>query len=75
MIALCSLRQIPSLVILEALLFGVPVAAYPAPGPLDLIENGYNGWVSEDLNHAINEALSLQRGSRGKTALLNLSLS
>lgn len=56
------------LVILEALASGVPVAAYPAPGPLDLIENGHNGWVSEDLNHAINEALKVNREACRKFA-------
>ena len=36
------------LVILEALASGVPVAAYPAPGPLDLIENGHNGYLTSN---------------------------
>jgi glycogen synthase len=31
------------LVLLEALAFGVPVAAYPVTGPIDIIENGTNG--------------------------------
>ncbi len=56
------------LVILEALASGVPVAAYPAPGPVDLIENGHNGWVSEDLNQAINEALKVDREACRKFA-------
>ena len=56
------------LVILEALASGVPVAAYPALGPVDLIENGLNKWVSEDLNQAINEALRVDRHACRKFA-------
>ncbi|MEJ2322671.1 MAG: glycosyltransferase, partial [Gammaproteobacteria bacterium] len=37
------------LVILEALACGVPVAAYPVQGPVEIIENGSSGFVSEDL--------------------------
>lgn len=49
------------LVILESLASGVPVAGYPAPGPIDLIENGYNGWISDNLTESIYKALKANR--------------
>lgn len=56
-----SLTDTFGLVILEAMASGVPVAALPAPGPIDLIENGVNGWLSEDLGEAIAQALGVNR--------------
>lgn len=49
------------LVILEAMACGVPVAAYPVMGPVDVIEHGTTGWLSEDLGEAAIHALSLNR--------------
>jgi len=58
------------LVIIEALACGVPVAAYPVPGPLDIIGEdgrGVNGGsrrigaVDEDLSQAIRRALTADR--------------
>jgi glycosyltransferase involved in cell wall biosynthesis len=47
------------LVMLEAMACGVPVATYPVEGPLDVINNGVNGWMDEDLQTAVNNALEV----------------
>jgi len=47
------------LVILEAMACGVPVAAYPVPGPQDLIRDGGTGAMDEDLQKAVLRALSI----------------
>ncbi len=47
------------LVLLEALACGVPVAAYPVTGPIDVIENGTTGVLDEDLRAAALAALKL----------------
>ncbi len=47
------------LVLLEALASGLPVAAYPVPGPLDVIGYTGPGILSEDLAEAAKQALSI----------------
>jgi len=47
------------LVILEALASGVPVAAFPAPGPIDIIGKAPVGVLGTDLQQAALEALKL----------------
>jgi glycosyltransferase involved in cell wall biosynthesis len=57
------------LVMLEALACGVPVAAYPATGPLDVIGDSGAGILSEDLRAAalaaqdIDPAICLRRAA------------
>jgi glycosyltransferase involved in cell wall biosynthesis len=48
-------------VILEANACGTPVAAYPVNGPIDIIKQGINGYVDNDLNIAITNALKCNR--------------
>ncbi|MDE2089142.1 MAG: glycosyltransferase, partial [Gammaproteobacteria bacterium] len=50
------------LVLLEALACGVPVAAYPVAGPIDVIVDGVTGYLDEDLGRAALKALSLDGG-------------
>ena len=47
------------LVLLEALASGVPVAAYPVPGPLDVIADSPAGVLAEDLADAARRALGI----------------
>jgi len=56
-----SLTDTFGLAMLEALACGVPVAAFPVPGPLDVIEQGVTGVLHEDLAAAIRSALHLDR--------------
>ncbi len=49
------------LVMIEALACGVPVAAYPVPGPLDVITDSGAGVLSDDLQQAALAALSIPR--------------
>lgn len=48
------------IVMLEALACGVPVAAFPVQGPQDVIKNPQVGVLSDDLQHAAMQALSLR---------------
>jgi len=56
-----SLTDTFGLVMIEALACGVPVAAFPVPGPLDVIEAGVTGVLHEDLACAIAGAVQLDR--------------
>ncbi len=47
------------IVMLDALACGVPVAAYPVPGPQDILLNEQVGCTEPDLKQAILKALSL----------------
>jgi len=48
------------LVLLEAMACGLPVAAYPVTGPIDIVQPGVTGVLSEDLGQAALEALKLE---------------
>ena len=60
-----SLTDTFGLVILEAMAAGTPVAAYPAPGPIDIIPGSRAGVLAstptEGLREACLEALKLDR--------------
>jgi glycosyltransferase involved in cell wall biosynthesis len=49
------------IVIIEALAMGTPVAAYPVPGPIDILENGITGHMSEDLTESARICLGYPR--------------
>jgi glycosyltransferase involved in cell wall biosynthesis len=49
------------LVLAEAMACGVPVAAYPVEGPVDVVAHGRSGILSEDLGQACLDALALDR--------------
>jgi len=49
------------LVMVEAMACGLPVAAYPVIGPLDVVESGRSGMLSHDLHHACLKSLELSR--------------
>ncbi len=49
------------LVIIEAMARGTPVAAFPVQGPIDIIEQGVNGYMSWDLKEAVEKSLALDR--------------
>lgn len=58
------------LVLVEALASGVPVAAYPVPGPLDVVADSGAGVLDEDLGRAVAGALTVDRSvarARGLT--------
>lgn len=48
-------------VMLEALACGTPVAAYPVPGPIDVLTDARAGAMHTDLEAAIETALGLER--------------
>jgi glycosyltransferase involved in cell wall biosynthesis len=54
------------LVMLEAMACGTPVAAYNAPSPMDVVEDGVTGCLADKLEEAVERAITLDRhGVRG----------
>ncbi len=56
-----SLTDTFGLVLVEAMACGLPVAAFPAPGPLDVIGDSGAGVISTDLRAAAIAALEIDR--------------
>lgn len=57
------------LVMLEAMACGTPVAAFPVPGPIDVVTPGVTGILDNDLENAALQALQLNRDSCREFAL------
>jgi glycosyltransferase involved in cell wall biosynthesis len=49
------------MVLLEAMASGLPIAAYPVTGPIDLVTQGVSGVLAEDLGVAALAALAIDR--------------
>ena len=49
------------IVMIEAMACGVPVAAYPCQGPLDVIDQGQTGFMEDNLKIAVTKCLTLNR--------------
>lgn len=60
------------MVLLEAMASGLPIAAYPVTGPIDLVTRGRTGVLSSELGDAARRALHLDR-STIRTAALHYS--
>ncbi len=56
-----SLTDTFGLVLLEAMACGVPVAAFPVTGPVDVVIDEKIGRLSDDLAAAVRQALTLRR--------------
>jgi glycosyltransferase involved in cell wall biosynthesis len=54
-----SLTDTFGLVLLEAMSSGVPVAAFPVTGPIDVVQNGITGVLDQNLRVAALQALQL----------------
>lgn len=48
-------------VIIESIACGTPVAAYPVPGPIDILQEGITGSMNCDLRLAVEVCLSIDR--------------
>jgi glycosyltransferase involved in cell wall biosynthesis len=46
---------------IEALACGTPVAAYPVPGPRDIVDPGLTGFLNDNLELAVEQCMTLDR--------------
>jgi glycosyltransferase involved in cell wall biosynthesis len=60
-------------VLLEAMASGLPVAAVPAPGPVDLVTEGVNGAIDDQLMRACLRAIRCSR-ERTRASILQRTL-
>ena len=51
------------IVMIESLACGTPVAAYPVTGPIDVIQNNLNGYLSDDIEYAVQKAIKVNSNS------------
>jgi glycosyltransferase involved in cell wall biosynthesis len=56
------------LVMIEAMAQGTPVADFPVQGPVDVIEQGVNGYMDWDLDVAVKQCLTLDRNKVQKSS-------
>ena len=49
------------IVMIEAMACGTPVAAFPCDGPLDVIDQAETGFMNDNLKHAVDACLQLDR--------------
>jgi glycosyltransferase involved in cell wall biosynthesis len=64
-----SLTDTFGLVMLEAMACGVPVAAFPVTGPVDVVTPGVTGELADDLGVAVARALRLDRAGIRRAVL------
>jgi len=64
-----SLTDTFGLVLVEAMACGVPVAAFPVEGPIDVVSSGKSGWLDSNLERACLDALTLDRAQVRQHAL------
>ncbi len=57
------------IVLIEAMACGLPVAAYPVPGPADVVRHAITGWLDQDLETAVEAALSMDPAACRKHAM------
>jgi len=58
-----SITDTFGLVMLESMACGTPVAAFPCPGPIDVVKSGESGVLDPDLKVACLKALEISRES------------
>jgi glycosyltransferase involved in cell wall biosynthesis len=54
---------------IEALACGTPVAAYPVTGPKDIVSQGIDGYLDDNLEIAVQDALTLNRSTVYESSL------